>query len=201
MVGRGDDLWSHSYERDCGPTHQSSAHFIFMLKNLVIFSTCLPIIDILYLYLLKSNRLIASNFHIVYHIILHSRPVPNYRKSAMNRLWSIIDRLAVTDYRLWNYNRFPTLGIGSILLVVCILYHTWDTQKSMKPLFGHPVSKYRLRPCCQVYPSHLHQSQKVSLFNTSLTLTDSDVHTLIFKFFCYWLYGMNIDTRPYTLQC
>ena len=37
-------------------------------------------------------------------------------------------------------------GIGSILLVVCILYHTLDTQKSMKPLFGHPVSKYRLRP-------------------------------------------------------
>ena len=26
------------------------------------------------------------------------------------------------------------------------MYHTLDTQKSMKPLFGHPVSKYRLRP-------------------------------------------------------
>ena len=29
----------------------------------------------------------------------------------MNWLWSIIDRLAVTDYRLWNCNRFPTLSI------------------------------------------------------------------------------------------
>ena len=38
-------------------------------------------------------------------------------------------------------------GMGSILLVVCSLYHTLYTQKSMKPLFGHPVSKYRLRPC------------------------------------------------------
>ena len=61
-------------------------NFFFMLKNLVIFSTCLPIIDILYLNLLISNRLIVSNFHIVYHIILHSRPVPNYQKGAMNRL-------------------------------------------------------------------------------------------------------------------
>ena len=26
------------------------------------------------------------------------------------------------------------------------MYHTLDTQKFMKPLFGHPVSKYRLRP-------------------------------------------------------
>ena len=26
------------------------------------------------------------------------------------------------------------------------MYHTLDTQKSMKPLFGHPVSKYWLRP-------------------------------------------------------
>ena len=26
------------------------------------------------------------------------------------------------------------------------MYHTLDTQKSMKPLCGHPVSKYRLRP-------------------------------------------------------
>ena len=26
------------------------------------------------------------------------------------------------------------------------VYHTLDTQKSMKPLFGHAVSKYRLRP-------------------------------------------------------
>ena len=33
-----------------------------------------------------------------------------------------------------------------MLLVVYILYHTLGTQKSMKPLFGHPVSKYRLRP-------------------------------------------------------
>ena len=109
VVGRGDDLWSHSYERDCGLTHRSSAQIFFMLKNLVIFSACLSIIDILYLHLLISNRLIASNFHIVYYIILHSRNAPNYRKSAMNRLWSIIDRLAVTDYRLWNCNRFPTL--------------------------------------------------------------------------------------------
>ena len=30
---------------------------------------------------------------------------------------------------------------------VCTLYHTLDTQKSMKPLFGQPVSKYWLRPC------------------------------------------------------
>ena len=27
------------------------------------------------------------------------------------------------------------------------MYHTLDTQKSIKPLFGHPVSKYWLRPC------------------------------------------------------
>ena len=42
-------------------------------------------------------------------------------------------------------------GIGSILLVVCILYHTLDTQKSMKPVFGHPVSEYRLRPCSYIF--------------------------------------------------
>ena len=67
-------------------SNEIAAQIFFHAKNLVIFSTCLPIIDILYLYLLKSNRLIASNFHKVYHIILHSRPVPNYPKSAMNRL-------------------------------------------------------------------------------------------------------------------
>ena len=27
------------------------------------------------------------------------------------------------------------------------MYHTLDTLKSMKPLFGHPVSKSWLRPC------------------------------------------------------
>ena len=27
------------------------------------------------------------------------------------------------------------------------MYHTLDMQKSIKPLFGHPVSKYWLRPC------------------------------------------------------
>ena len=37
--------------------------------------------------------------------------------------------------------------IGFILLVVCTLYHTLDKQKSMKTLFGHPVSKYWLRLC------------------------------------------------------
>ena len=37
--------------------------------------------------------------------------------------------------------------IGFILLVVCTLYRTLDTQKSMKHLFGHPVSNYWLRPC------------------------------------------------------
>ena len=26
------------------------------------------------------------------------------------------------------------------------MYHTLDTQKSMKPLFGHPLSKHWLRP-------------------------------------------------------
>ena len=52
----------------------------FHAKKLVY--TCLLVIDILYLYLLTSYRLIASNFHIVYHIILHSRPVPNYRKKC-----------------------------------------------------------------------------------------------------------------------
>ena len=31
-------------------------NFFVMLKNLVIFSTCLPIIDILYLYLFNSER-------------------------------------------------------------------------------------------------------------------------------------------------
>ena len=30
------------------------------------------------------------------------------------------------------------------------MYHTLDTQKSMKPLFGHPVSKYRLRPWSEI---------------------------------------------------
>ena len=35
--------------------------------------------------------------------------------------------------------------IGFISLVVGTLYHTLDTQKSMKPLFGHPVSKYWLK--------------------------------------------------------
>ena len=31
--------------------------------------------------------------------------------------------------------------IGFISLAVWTLYHTLDNQKSMKPLFGHPVSK------------------------------------------------------------
>ena len=31
------------------------------------------------------------------------------------------------------------------------MYHTLDTQKSMKPLFGHPVSKYWLRPWTRGY--------------------------------------------------
>ena len=45
--------------------------------------------------------------------------------------------------------------IGFILLVACILYHTLDTQKSMKPLFGHLyfVSKYRLRPWARLQPT------------------------------------------------
>ena len=37
------------------------------------------------------------------------------------------------------------------LLIICTLYHTLDTQKSMKPLFGHPVSKYWLRLCILDY--------------------------------------------------
>ena len=37
--------------------------------------------------------------------------------------------------------------IGFIILVVCTLYHTLDTQMSIKPLFRHPVSKFWLRPC------------------------------------------------------
>ena len=54
--------------------------------------------------------LIANNSVIDYHLLLGSRHlVPNYCKSAMNWLWSIIDRLAETDYQSWNCNRFPTL--------------------------------------------------------------------------------------------
>ena len=38
------------------------------------------------------------------------------------------------------------------------MYHTLDTQKSMKPLLGHPVSKYRLRPCYHSMPICLVES-------------------------------------------
>ena len=47
-----------------------------------------------------------------------------------------------------------------------------------------PATIYRIRP-----------------IKRTVRVTDSDVHTLIFILFCYWLYGMNIDTRPYMLQC
>ena len=36
--------------------------------------------------------------------------------------------------------------------------HTLDTQNSMKPLFGHPVSKYRLRPCIDRYVIYVCQA-------------------------------------------
>ena len=42
-----------------------------------------------------------------------------------------------------------------IILVVSTLYHTLDTQKSMKPLFGHPVSKFWLRPWIVVVVVHV----------------------------------------------
>ena len=51
---------------------------------------------------------------------------------------SIIGRSDGPMIDLENCDRFRTL-------VVCTLYHTLDTQKSMKPLFGHPVSKDWLR--------------------------------------------------------
>ena len=35
------------------------------------------------------------------------------------------------------------------------MYHTLDTQKSMKPIFGHPVSKYWLRPCVSHKVQHI----------------------------------------------
>ena len=55
------------------------------------------------------------------------------------------------------------------------MYHTLDTQKSMKPLFGHPVSKYRLRPWSVnvfIQVEHLHPicvymyCYNANLFNT-----------------------------------
>ena len=62
--------------------------------------------------------------------------------------------------------------IGFILLVVHTLYHTLDTQKSMKPLFGHPVSKYRLRPWRDsTVLNILHEEYSLSLSLSSLSLS------------------------------
>ena len=54
---------------------------------------------------------------------------------------------------------------GFFLLAECTLYHTLDTQKSMKPLFGHPVSKYWLRPCFTQCPQDIYRD-----FNSSMYL-------------------------------
>ena len=52
------------------------------------------------------------------------------------------------------------------------MYHTLDTQKSMKSLFGHPVSKYRLRPCREkgffLYKTyHVESSKQISYLHNA----------------------------------
>ena len=70
--------------------------------------------------------LIASICHRLSLIIRLYRPlVPNYCKSVINWLWSIIDRLAVTDYRSWNCNRFPTLVASHMWLGGEFPLHQW----------------------------------------------------------------------------
>ena len=59
-------------------------------------------------------------------------------------LEDVVSLLKYTQTSYWPKKSKICKHMGIIILVVCTLYHT---QKSMKPLFGHPVSKYWLRLC------------------------------------------------------
>ena len=61
-------------------------------------------------------------------------------------MWKMLCHLYNTHKAVTGLKSKICKCIGFILLIVCTLYHTLDTQKSMKPLFEHTVSKNWVRP-------------------------------------------------------